>query len=1032
MAKTKKPSGLSIARDGWKFTCGWKIADEDYGGGLQFRWRSNQTKKGKWEAESNLNVKDTSRTVSLSASAFFPNTTKKLTTVTFEVRGKRAAVTKDNKTTTYDWSDWTTKNFTVSVPYTPTLTGELDSTVDNITRFSWETSTSTTASRMFTGIEWQTLRVRASKVTDGSKLSWKASAAGWYTGTSGAASGTINAAYTTEDTALLVNDSYTRWVRVRARGPAGVSAWRYAKHVYARPYTPTMNSVTATKSGVTTTVKVIWTAGTDAAHPIDSTTVEYLIATPESSLAPPAGGSWEEGAVIADTSAKDAVQFTIDDVPGIDECLWVRVVAHHDHASNDRPSAVKRAMVGTLAAPEIDSVTPNISTHRVTINVTHNSDVPDSRIAVVFRKANLQGKKLINDRVIGILGHSGTSGTFDCPTWEATDSIDIGIYEFQGSYDDTKGDSETVHKYAVSANMKSSTIWRGGDVPRSPTWFNGRTTETPGEVLLNWNYPWALANVAELSWSQNPNAWESTDEPSTYTVTNENAGRWRVSGLETGVTWYFRVRLGRDVDGEIAWGPYTDNVEVDLSTVPSTPVLTLSAPVVTRKDTVTASWGFESEDGSTQTYAEVREATVNGDTVTIGSLIAKATTAQHVTIKGSKWAAGTTHYLAVRVTSSGNRKSAYSDPVPITIAEPITCEITNTSLVTETITSDNGEQRSVISLKSMPLTATVTGAGAGGQTTLIIERSADYHMIRPDDTEYDGYAGETVALVRQDGEAQISVITDDLIGLLDDGAPYRLIATAEDSYGQTASDEIEFEVHWTHQAEVPSATVVVEDNVAKITPIAPEGAVEGDVCDIYRLSVDLPELIVQNGAFGETYVDPYPAIGENGGHRVVHRTLNGDYITEDDQPAWVDLGVDDGDLLNIDHGIIDFAGERITVDFNQVMDNSWEKDFQKTTYLGGSQQGDWNPGVSRSGTVSAVIATDDLETMQTIRRLAEYTGICHVRTQDGSSYAADVQVGDGLSYEKAGKILEYTLTITRVDPEGFDGLTLEQWEAEEE
>ena len=1035
MAKTKKPSGLSIARDGMKFACSWKVSDEDYDSGIQFQYRTNLFSAGVWSNAVSLLRGTTSRTISLSASNFYPTTKDKLSVVSFRVRGKRKPVTKTENnittTTTYDWSDWEQKNYDLNLPSMPVLTAELSSSVNNVTVFSWDTPVSTTNSRPFAGIEWQTRLVKACSITKGEKVNWKSGTRGWNTGTSSSASGSINTSYTTEDTEALASGSYTRWVRIRSRGANGASGWRYAKHVYAKPYVPVINEVKVTKGSLYTTCKITWTAKTDVAHPIDSVTAQYLIAKPESGLAAPANGSWSDGATVADTSGKDAVQFTVDDVPGEDECMWVRLIAHHDHESNDTYSTAKRVAVGALKAPTISSLTTDVSTNRITISVEHESEVPDSRIAVIFRLQKYGSQKQ-TERTVGIIAHNTTEATIQCPDWDALDSIDVGIYEFQGTATDNKGSSDTVHKYAVSANMKSATVWRGGDVPRTPTTFTGRVSDLPGEVILTWNFPWALANRSELSWSKNPNAWESTDQPQTYVISGETAGKWRVSGLETGVTWYFRVRLGREVDGETAWGAYTDNVEVDLSDPPETPLLSLSAGVISRKDKFTATWQYIATDGTRQAYAEVREATVNGETVTVGSLIAKTETAQSVTIKGSKWSTGTEHYLVVRVTSSSGKRSGWSDPVSIAIADPVTCDITATSLVTETIETDDGVQRSVTSLKSMPLTATITGAGAGGTTTLIIERAEDYHMIRPDGTEYDGFEGETIALIRQDGESQISVDVGDLIGILDDGAPYRLIGVSEDSYGQSAQDEIEFEVHWTHQAEQPTATVVMDGDVAKITPIAPAGVAEGDVCDIYRLSVDPPELIVQNGEFGSTYVDPYPAIGEAGGHRIVHRTINGDYITEANQPAWIDLGADDGDLLEADYGIIDFDGDKINVRYNMSMDNSWEKDFQKTKYLGGSQQGDWNPGVSRSGSVGAVISTSNIETMQAIRRLAEYTGICHVRTQDGSSYAADVQVSDGMSYEKGGNIMEYTLTITRVDPEGFDGVILEQWEAEVE
>ena len=95
-------------------------------------------------------------------------------------------------------------------------------------------------------------------------------------------------------------------------------------------------------------------------------------------------------------------------------------------------------------------------------------------------------------------------------------------------------------------------------------------------------------------------------------------------------------------------------------------------------------------------------------------------------------------------------------------------------------------------------------------------------------------------------------------------------------------------------------------------------------------------------------------------------------------------------------------------------------------------QGDWNPAVSRTGTLSSVsIATDDSETIESMRRLAVYAGICHVRTKDGSSYPADVQVAESYSQDTAHKIVAFDLTITRVDAEEYDGMTLAEWQETE-
>jgi hypothetical protein len=75
------------------------------------------------------------------------------------------------------------------------------------------------------------------------------------------------------------------------------------------------------------------------------------------------------------------------------------------------------------------------------------------------------------------------------------------------------------------------------------------------------------------------------------------------------------------------------------------------------------------------------------------------------------------------------------------------------------------------------------------------------------------------------------------------------------------------------------------------------------------------------------------------------------------------------------------------------------------------------------------IVADDAETIEAMRRLATHAGICHVRTRDGSSYAADVQVSESYAVSNGNKLASFTLSITRVDPEGYDGMTLAEWNA---
>ena len=62
-----------------------------------------------------------------------------------------------------------------------------------------------------------------------------------------------------------------------------------------------------------------------------------------------------------------------------------------------------------------------------------------------------------------------------------------------------------------------------------------------------------------------------------------------------------------------------------------------------------------------------------------------------------------------------------------------------------------------------------------------------------------------------------------------------------------------------------------------------------------------------------------------------------------------------------------------------------------------------------------------------LRKLAVYAGICHVRTPEGSSYAANVDVSESRQTLGFNVVPKYTLSITRVDSQALDGITYDEW-----
>ena len=1024
--KTKRPSGVSITRDGAGFITKWKITDEDYGDGQIFQYY-DKLKKSHW-VSMDLWSKAVSKKITIDTSKYYPNTKKKLTFFRARIRGNRAAYsvtnTKTKKTTRYDptVSDWADKTYEILPPGKPGLTATLSSTLSNVTDFKWILATSRSSRMWCSDLVYETILVKDSS-GNGEGQNWKASQLGWETNTVGADSHKE----IREDLLLLADASYTRWFRIKARGPAGDSGWRYASHVYAKPYQAKNISATLTNTNTGGYMcRVEWEATRDAAHPIDKVTIEYAFAYPTAGMNCPTDAGWKQADVVADTAGNDAASFSIGSTVDEDQCLFVRVNTMHDRDINTTTGVPTLVTGGPLKDPTGLVVTLDSETRLARVEAQNDSQNPDAYIAVVYSTSDDP-----DGYVCGIIPREDGYTTVKVPEAVAGQEVTFGVYTVVGEYEEISRADEAT-RFAIDEIVRSAnTVRSGGDIPLAPS-VSLSMTDTPGTIRVVWNWSWRSATAAELSWADHADAWESTAGPTTYIVNNIHAAAWNISGLAVGKRWYVRIRLTSGSGDGKTYGAYSDIVSIDLSSAPTIPVLTLSDAVITEGGAVTATWSYSSTDGSQQAFAEIAEVLEdNGETLYVP--IASTQSAMHLTINAEEvgWQSGESHALVVRVVSeSGRQSDGWSDSVVVSIADPLTIAITQTSLQEITVTEDEAE-RTVTALTVMPLTITVTGAGAGGTTSVIIERADAYQVDRPDETMFRGYEGETIAYLTYSGEGQATIDLDDLVGSLDDEATYRIIATVQDGLGQSAEVTQEFEVHWAHQAVMPTATVVIDEQnyVALITPSA-EDSGEGDTCDIYRLSVDKPELIYPDAEFGTTYVDPYPATGEFGGHRIVYKTVNGDYITEDNQLAWVDLREAEGDNIDTDYTIIDFGSGRILINRNLDISNSWSKDFEETQYLGGAVQGDWNPAVRRSASVATVaVSILDQETIQAMRRLAMYAGICHVRTSDGSSYAANVDVSDKYEHGNGRNVIAYDLDINRVDPESYDGMTLEDWSA---
>lgn len=1104
--KDKPPHGLAISRSGLNFTLTWTPMKGSKKQDLKFyvkkkkgSAKENKKKKGwklMWGGKKGQSVKANakSKKCKLDPDNYYPKTSTSIYSVVFVLKATKGA-SKGKKA---KWTKEIQKEYVLAKPGTPaySVPQEYSSQAYTYTYVWGRNSKDNQNSKIhFASFEWQTVLANSSVASgkDLSKDTWKKykdqkittidpTTGQTKTGQNSYGTGS---SVTIIENPSVVNGNRRRFVRVRSRGAAGWNGkWRYIDHSFAAPQDTKIISASITSTnalGFSGTIKFNAPIAND--RPVDNTEINYAVANPRTStvtetedgvqwvnstISVPNGFSgWKTYRSVGATGKDNSLAFHIDEHISDDQCLFLRVNSIHDKETKyGTPYAVfPNAGKGFLTDPVLSSVIMNPAAETVEISATNGTTLDNNKsfIAVYFRTAS----NPTPEKPIGILPYGTATATFKIPKFSATEQVSFGIRTFVADYSPATYDGVLTYYDIRNIKMESPSIkWDNSAVPMPPS-KPVLTRVKEGVIQVNWDWPWSAANSAELSWSDDPDAWTSTNGPSTYTVTNLYSGQWNISGLSAG-TWYVRVRLVKSTDEVVVYGTYSEIAEINISSAPNTPTLTLEPSVLAMDGEVNAYWLYSSTDGTGQKYAELAEAKLNNETnkweyTPLKDAVANSAT--HITFSPStyavepyNWTEGSEHFISLRVTSGSDMPSVdWSNPVKLAIAEKPTISVSGIGGEEDPIHNkdipigDDGDDgiRTDLSLVRMPITFTVTGAGSGGSTTAVVTRRDNFDMPRPDDSTDTGYEGETIFAVTNqntDDETSFEINIDDqaLIGHFDDEAPYRLSVSITDTFGQTKEldQPIDFWVHWDDQAVMPTAIVQIntDDEIASIKPVLPTtGYHDGDYCQIYRLSADRPQIIVERAEFGTEYIDPYPTYGMFGGYRVVYVTKYGDYRDQNGNVTWADYEPDaDEEQYEIDSLdrfaiVIDFDDDQVVLPGNISLSNSWKKDFQVTRYLGGSLEGDWKNGVERTGNYKATIPIEeDNDMAYKLRLLADYPDACHIRTPDGSNFYGNVDISEDRAEKWVNKIASVTMTVTKVDNVSDDGVPRDEWEIEDE
>lgn len=505
-------------------------------------------------------------------------------------------------------------------------------------------------------------------------------------------------------------------------------------------------------------------------------------------------------------------------------------------------------------------------------------------------------------------------------------------------------------------------------------------------VHLGWNATGTDdATGTELSWSEDADAWKSTEEPETYEftwsdgsttsggVTYRDSATITIKKLEEGTKYYIRAR--RYLDGDTTtYSPYSNAETCYTSTAPEAVTATCDRYIPSGQP-FSVYWTF----AGNSTQKEWQIISTSGKVIasgkgSAGSARISAERLKSVTVNDSVT-------FTVRVSSGSGFVS--SEEHTVTIVEPPALTITAPSQMTAqpySFTATCSEVSDLIVI--------VTSGGAMGQYPDGIK------MQTAGDTIYsDRVSPEWTA----SGDEFTTSIT--LPAGLDfwNGVTYNMTVTAVDRTTNLRSDEIgaTFDIDWTHKAVDPAEFVTVtpvdevtEDGVRRLaveialTP--PTDSAETDVYDIYRMDGGAARLIGEGFPLTHTTADEYAPIGEGQRlyYRIALKTIDGDV-------SFADIEYD----LPVNTLRFDWRDGYVELPYNITVGDGYSKSVDIRDHMDGSVDGYWNPNITRKSSLSTdMVTVKQPVEIELVKQLARYAGAVFVRTPTGSAFEADVEV----------------------------------------
>lgn len=566
-----------------------------------------------------------------------------------------------------------------------------------------------------------------------------------------------------------------------------------------------------------------------------------------------------------------------------------------------------------------------------------------------------------------------------------------------------------------------------GTMPSASSGIIKLKAQSSTSVLIDW------ANVKnaesyEIQYTTKKGYFDSSNEVQSMTVESV-VGHAEVTGMETGQTYFFRVRAVNS-KGSSAW---TDIASITIGKKPGAPTTWSSTTTAIVGELLNLYWVHNSEDNSSQTYAEL-ELTVdelkNVYTIQNSTDEEEKDKTSVYSIDTSDYFEGTTIRWRVRTAGVTKEYGDWSIERTIDVYAPPSVVLNITDMddnPIETLTS--------LPFKIEAVAGPITQKAIGYHVSITSEDSYDY----VDDTGVTKLvgAGEEVYSKFFDitGDLNLEISAKDIT--LRNNVLYSVVCTASMDSGLTAETNDQFAVSWTTEAYEPNAEVDVdkESYVAHIGPYCDDG--EGNLVtdvllSVYRREFDgqLTELIKDIENTGTVYItDPHPAL-DYARYRIVAKQKTTGAISYYDMPGipvqgdsaiiqwdedWSEFDVpEELDEVDVESSEPSWSGSMLKIPYNIDISDSTDVDVELIEYIGRSHPVTYyGTQVGSSSTWTMEIPKKDKDTLYALRRLSLWMGDVYVREPSGSGYWASIKVSFN---QKHGAVtIPITFNVTRVE-----------------